>query len=355
MESLTVSTAVDGDASAWQSFALAHGDHHSYDWAWRTIIQKSFKHRPQYQIARGADGNIQAICPAFHVKSLLFGSSIISVPYVNAGGILAANAESYQAVLNSLVTLASSTGAARIELRHRAPIREGDSGSIALETKTHKVAMMMPLRKDPEELFSAFAPKLRSQIRRPSKSGVYSKISAGPSEGQHDISAFYTVFSENMRDLGTPVYPRSLFHEVLKHFGSRARVITAWFEDRPVAAGITLGFGKYVEIPWASSLRKHNALSPNMAMYWDSIKSACTDGYEFFDFGRSSPDSGTFRFKAQWGASPVPLHWYYFSRDGAIPDANPNNPKFKLLVQTWQKLPLPVANAMGPFLTRSLP
>ncbi len=138
-------------------------------------------------------------------------------------------------------------------------------------------------------------------------------------------------------------------------FSKTAKIITVQYDNRPVAAGLTIGFGNNVEVPWASALRKYNKQSPNMLLYWEMIKAACEDEYEFFDFGRSSLDAGTFKFKKQWGSEPQPLHWYYHLRRGEAPDVNPKSAKFSLLVNTWQKLPLPIANLAGPLITRHLP
>ena len=118
---------------------------------------------------------------------------------------------------------------------------------------------------------------------------------------------------------------------------------------------MTIGYGKRVEIPWASSLMQFNQFRPNTLLYWHAIKAACEDGYATFDFGRSSYDSGTYRFKEQWGCKPLPLYWYYAGGEENVPDVNPKNPKFSALVQCWKRLPVPLANAIGPWITRSLP
>ena len=156
-----------------------------------------------------------------------------------------------------------------------------------------------------------------------------------------------------MRDLGTPVFPKKLFELTLKKFGKNSKLVTCWLEDKCVAACITVKHGKNVEIPWASSLRKFNKQSPNMLMYWDAIKAACDDGAEFFDFGRATPDTGSHKFKLQWGSVTNPLYWYYIGDD--IPDISPKNPKFELMIKCWQKMPIWSTKLIGPWITRSLP
>lgn len=355
--SYRVRIAADEDGARWEEFRAASGKlnqaavHHAFDWRWRRILSRSFGHEPLYLIAEDAEGRTVGALPLFYVRSFLFGSALISVPYLNAGGLAAQSAD-VAALLEQTVNLhARERNVDYVELRCR-------GAEQALQEKyasrTHKVAMELQLAEDAEELFKSFPAKLRSQIRRPTKSGLYTRNVTGSEDYADDLRAFYSVFAENMRDLGTPVYPRRLFEETLRQFDKRARVITVWQEQRPLAAAITVRDGTGVEIPWASSLKKANKLSPNMLLYWEAIKSACHDGAASFDFGRSSEDSGTYRFKKQWGAERVPLHWYY-DRSLKVPDINPNSGRFGRAVACWRRLPVPLANALGPWLTRAIP
>ena len=350
---ISVSLASDKDEQIWSQYLEAQDiQHHAFAWPWRQIISEVFSHDAYYLIARREE-NICGILPLFHMKSMLFGAALCSIPYLNAGGALADDEEVFKALLEKARELASSLEVDYMELRHlaKSPMAE----FLELQERTHKVSMILDLKPDPEELFSAFPAKLRSQIRRPSKSGVYAEVSDEQQSELNFVNEFYTVFAENMRDLGTPVYPKSLFQAVSSHFGKQARFICAWHEDKAIAAGITISQGKSVEIPWASSLRKYNRMSPNMLLYWQAIKTACLDGNSSFDFGRSSPDAGTYRFKQQWGSVPRPLFWYYDLHKGKVPEVNPNSPKYSGLVACWRRLPLPVANLIGPWLTKSLP
>ncbi len=352
---IEISIASESDESDWEGYiASMQVEHHAFSFKWRRILQRSFGHEPIYLIARGKDANrqITGVLPLFSIHSLLFGKSLVSVPYLNAGGILASDLESFRALLTYGELVATDKGAKYLELRHRAPEPRFPK---ALSLRSHKVAMLLPLVSDPEQLFNSLPAKLRSQVRRPAKEGASARIVSGTEATNSDIDAFYAVFAENMRDLGTPVYPKRLFTEAKSAFGKRLRIITVSVNNTPAAAGITIGSEKNVEIPWASSLRKFNRASPNMLLYWEAIKSACLDGYGQFDFGRSTPDSGPYKFKAQWGAKPLPLHWYYSLDEGAVPDVNPKSGKFSTLVTCWQRLPLPIANLIGPWLTRGIP
>ena len=159
-----------------------------------------------------------------------------------------------------------------------------------------------------------------------------------------------------MRDLGTPVYSRRLFEEVLRTFPDRAQLHIVRLNGLPVAAGVTYRTPSMVQLPWASSIREYNSLCANVLLYWDAIQFAQSTGAAVFDMGRSTPNEGTFKFKAQWGAQPVPLHWeYQLTGNGELPNVSPANPKFQLAIALWQRLPLGVATRVGPMIVRAIP
>jgi hypothetical protein len=152
------------------------------------------------------------------------------------------------------------------------------------------------------------------------------------------------------------VYGRELFGEVLRTFPERARLHVVRLGTTPVAAGLTLRSRSRLEIPWASSIRDYNSLCPNHLLYWTAIQHARDSGCEVFDFGRSTPGEGTFKFKEQWGAQPVPLYWEYcLNGPSEVPNTSPDNPKYALLVNAWTRLPLPLANLIGPQIVRAIP
>ena len=369
---MQVSCAKPGDSDKshqkiWdQALQKLQADHHAFSWNWRQVLSASFGHQPYYFLAADetnpAESNQLAILPVYHFKSPLFGEALISLPYLNAGGVLANSQEACDAVLDSVSTLAKELKVSYLELRHNERVNICDleseqkivPGAID-ETRKHKVTMQLTLFSDPEELFSSFPPKLRSQIRRPTKSGLYAESLIGSEIRAKHIDEFYSVFSEHMRDLGTPVYPKSLFKNTCREFSNECRLILVRNDRRAIAVGLTVGSKSRTEILWASSLRSYNKLSPNMLLYWEAIKGAVADGYSTFDFGRSTPDSGTYRFKKQWGARKEELSWHYQLYQGQLPDVSPENPKFQFLVSCWKRLPLPLANIIGPFLTRGIP
>ncbi len=356
----SIRLAKESDQTNWQRcFKDSKEKNHSYDWRWKDIIKNVFKHEPLYLIAENEEHNIIGIFPVFHVKSLLFGSALISVPYLNGGGALFSHEvkdknKVLTLFLEKLISLSQERTVKYFELRSRLRLDSFSSLDI-LKERTHKVAMSRILAQDPESLFSSFPPKLRSQIRKPTKEGCSTISEQGHRVNPQMINHFYHVYSTNMRDLGIPVYPKELFSETLSSFGKESRLTIVYHNNQAVAAGITIGTSQTLEVLWASSLKKYKKIAPNMLLYWEIMKHAIMDGYLCIDFGRSSKDSGTFKFKEQWGATPDQLHWYYYVSEGDIPEISSQNESMSVLVTMWKYMPLPVSKLIGRYITRSLP
>ncbi|MCB1195687.1 FemAB family PEP-CTERM system-associated protein [bacterium] len=334
------------EVNAWNAYVHSNTESFAYHLAeWQTVIEDSFALRTFYLYAKQPNGAIQGVLPLVLSKSAVFGTFLTSLPFFNYGGVLADNPESRNALLAEARAIAERVKAAHVELRHVKPLYD------ELPTKTHKVRMVLSLPPTPEALWESFKSKLRSQIKRPQKENM--QVSIG---GMELLDDFYHVFSVNMRDLGTPVWTKRLFENILRMFPDKAALCVVYHRNRPAAAGYVFGHNGCMEIPSASSLKKFNQFSPNMLLYWSLLEHACKKGYAFFDFGRSSPDAGTFKFKEQWGAVPETLHWQYvLMNDGTLPEINPSNPKYALCISLWKKLPVPLANLIGPYLSRNIP
>ena len=337
--------ASPADTAAWDDFArTAPGGSFYHQLVWRRIFAREFAWDTHYLLAQGVNG-VEGILPLVRLKSRLFGDFLVSLPYVNYGGVVARNEAADRLLLASAAELAGSLGVSHLELRE---LRPRDP---AWPVRTDKVIMQSALAGSADEHWSRLPSKLRSQVRRPQKEGATTRIG-----GAELLPLFYAVFARNMRDLGTPVYGRSFFATIARELPEHMDVVIAELHGAPVAAGILLHFGGRTEIPWASSLRSANRLGVNMLMYWECLKRAISRGSTVFDFGRSTRDSGTFRFKSQWGAEPVPLYWHYWlPGGGALPRLNPSNPKYAMAIAAWQRLPLWVANGLGPHIVRNLP
>jgi FemAB-related protein (PEP-CTERM system-associated) len=312
---------------------------------WLDLIHRAFGHDTKYLVAESG-GAVRGVLPLVFFKSRLFGRFTVSVPFVNYGGVLADNEEAARALLERAIEETRRTGGTHLELRHC-----GEQMFRELAPKRHKVAMELSLASTSEQQWQALDRKLRNQVRKAEKSGLVAEEG-----GVELLPAFYDVFARNMRDLGTPVYGINFFREVLSALPDRSRVLCIRHEGRPVAASIVHWHGSRIEVPWASALREFNPLCPNVLLYWTMIQQAIGRGCTTFDFGRSTPNEGTFQFKKQWGAVPRQLVWEYWMAPGqAAPDLSPANPKFDLAVRVWQRLPVSVATALGPHIVRSIP
>jgi serine/alanine adding enzyme len=337
----------DPDIIRWDRFVMEASDSTCYHLSgWKNVIEKSFGHKTYYLFAEDGDGQIHGILPLVNLNSFLFGNFMISMPYFNYGGICADREEAAAELLDAAIDIAEKQKAAHIELRHSLPMKP------EMPSKTSKVSMRLKLTEDTDELWKSFSSKLRSQIRRPAKEGMHASLG-----GEEKLDDFYSVFAANMRDLGTPVYGKYFFRNILGEFPESTRICVVHTKaGKAVASGFLVGFKQTLEIPWASSLKSHNSYSPNMLLYWTSIKYACESGHHTFDFGRSTPGEGTFRFKEQWGSEPVQLYWNYWLRNGgAMPELNPHNPKYRLAISVWRKLPLSLTKLLGPSIVRNLP
>jgi len=313
--------------------------------AWCEVIEKSFGHKSYYLICVNENGSLGGILPLVHMKSLAFGNLMVSMPYFNYGGVCADNDTNRNHLVGEAIKIAENLGARHIEFRQEEPMNNG------FPFKSEKVSMRVHLPSSPDELWKSFSSKLRSQIKVPQKNGMRAKIG-----GIEELDNFYEVFSINMSHLGTPVYPKRFFRNILENFPTCTWICTVFSGNDPVASGFLAGFKNVLEIPWASSLRKYNRFSPNMLLYWTVLQLACEKGFTVFDFGRSTPEEGTFKFKEQWGATPSPMRWHYWLRSGdKIPEITPRNPKYRMAIELWKTLPVPVTRFLGPHIVKNIP
>jgi len=335
-----------GDESAWDAFVLARpGARSCHTLAWKRVIESALGQRTYYLLSVDRYGEVDGVMPMARLRSWLFGDFVASLPYLNYGGPCAANPTATRDLIDAATRMAQEMGVQHLEVRMETP------EDVGLTVRSTKVSMRLALPESADALWKCFPSKLRSQVKRAENESM--TVCFGRGEGE--LTAFYQVFAENMRDLGTPVYGKRFFRAVLAEIPD-SRVCCVSLRGTPVAAGLIVGFRDMLEIPWASALRRFNRLSPNMLLYWSVLKFGCERGYRVFDFGRSSPDSGTFRFKAQWDAQPVPLYWHYWVPDGkALPDLTPKNPKMQAAIRAWRHLPVAVTKVIGPRIVRNLP
>lgn len=313
---------------------------------WATVFSTALQHQP-YFIWAEREREIVGVLPLLLVSGPLFGRFLVSQPYLNTGGVLAVTPTDASLLIDRAVALAEQLDVRHLELRHERHVPHPALNA----TSTEKVHMRLALPATADELWNGFKSKLRSQLRKPLNDSRL-QVHFGRLER---LPEFYEIFCRNMRDLGTPPYSRRLFAAMLEQFGEAAEICTVTFEQRPVASGFLLHGPEVTLIPSASSLREFNATSCNLLMYWHVLQRSIARGQRVFDFGRSTPDSGTYKFKQQWGAEAFPAVWQYCSRRGSIGDARPGSGRFDHVIRIWQRLPVWLTQLIGPTIVRGIP
>jgi FemAB-related protein (PEP-CTERM system-associated) len=332
----------NGPAGEWNAFiASGPGATHCHRHEWLGVMSAAFGHETLALAVRDGNGSLSGVLPLVRVRSMLFGHYLVSLPYLNDGGPLGSD-YAVTKLAAEAVRLADESKVKLLELRSRAAL------PLDLRVSQRKITVLLDLERDPEAVFRGLPSKLRSQVRRPAREGV--EVRFGPDQ----VLPFYEVFARHMRDLGTPAMPRRFFQQIASHFGDDAWFAAAWLDGRPVAGGAGLRFGGEFEITWASSLREFNAISPNMGLYWAFIERAAAEGCSVFNFGRCTVDSGTHRFKKQWGGRDVQLHWYQHGPASLTPSPDQGG-MMSLGPRVWRHLPLRLATALGPQIVRGIP
>jgi len=332
-------------ASEWDAYVEAHPQAVNYHrWIWKKLIEDTYGHETFYLMVRGEEG-IQGVLPLVAIKSWIFGRFLVSVPFFSYGGLLASSAEAREQLLQGAVKLARELGARHIELR------QGTVCEVSWQDTTAKVTMEVTLPEDVALLWDRLSSGLRNKVRKAQRCGL--RTEWGKSDA---VDVFYTLFAKNMRDLGTPVYPRRWFENFFRLLPNETRILTVWDQAQPVAAGFVTSFRDTLELPWSASLPNSRKKYSAVLLYWSLQEWALENGYRRVDFGRCTPGSGTHEFKRHWGCHEKPLHWYYWLPNGApVPELRPANPHFHLAIGLWKHLPIGVANLLGPRIVRAIP
>jgi serine/alanine adding enzyme len=342
----TIIQIYNGEGSAWNAYVASHPHSSNYHrYGWRGVIEKSFGHHTYYLTAKNGDGDICGILPLTYMNSALFGKFLVSLPFFNYGGVLASCDETIWQLLDESRRILMETQGDYVEFRHR------EMSASGLETREHKVTMILNLEKDEDTAWKMLDAKVRNQVRKAEKSGL--QVVTGHLEL---LDGFYEVFCRNMRDLGTPVYCKDFFRNILNSFPDSTQIISIILGSKTIASGILTWFKDTLEVPWASSIRDYREMCPNNLLYWEAIKFAIRNKSSIFDFGRSTPGEGTYRFKKQWGALPYQLYWQYLLKDGEkVPELNTKNSKYELAIKVWQRLPVSLTKVLGPRIVKNIP
>ena len=342
---MVIRLATNRDRDKWNGYVLSHPDASPYHlFGWKQAVEDAYGHKGIYLMAEDA-GMLKGVLPLVYLKPLLLTGQLVSLPFCDLGGALSESTEISSLLISEAISFAKKFKAKGMELRSYTPTDETQVNGLRIMTLSHKVSMILKLEKSSEHLWDSFKSKLRSQVRKAEKNGL--QFIWGNKDQLND---FYQLFCQNMRDLGSPVHSKEWFNMILQHYDHNARLGLVYYDNKPVGGGIILTAGKNVCVSWASTLREHNKLSPNMLLYWEFLRYSADNGYDTFDFGRSTPDEGTYRFKLQWGAKPEPLYWdtIFINGKGTGPITAQTSSKREKIEQLWQKLPLPLANYLGP-------
>ncbi|HEX2117506.1 MAG TPA: FemAB family XrtA/PEP-CTERM system-associated protein [Alphaproteobacteria bacterium] len=334
----------DSTRESWERFVDAHPEATFFHRAgWKRVLERSFGHRAYFLYAAKGD-TIHGVLPLLHTKSALFGNHLSSTAFCVYGGPAADSEAALQALDDAAVKLAEKLGVGHLEYRHRTP-REV-SGWVA---KSELYATFRkPIHADPEKNMLEIPRKQRAMVRKGIKFELASTIEAEPAR-------LYPVYAESVRNLGTPVFARRYFDTLKQEFGDACEILMVTHQGRDVAGVMNFYFRDEVLPYYGGGTAAARGLAANDFMYWEVMRRACERGIRLFDFGRSKRGTGAFDFKKNWGFTPEPLHYLYrLHKSADLPDLNPLNPKFRLFIETWKRLPLPVANAIGPYIVRSL-
>ena len=341
-QALEIREAAAGDEARWNAFVHAHAHGTFFHlFGWKTVLERAFRHPTHFLLAE-SDGVVRGVLPLGHVRSLLFGNALVSTPFAVYGGVLAADDTARERLIREATALAAKLKVDHLEIRERRPVHPDWLG------KDLYVTFRKTIEPDPEANLQAIPRKQRRMVRKGIGSGLVSELDP-------EIDRFYAMYSESVRNLGTPVFSRRYFRVLQEVFGDDCEVLVVTHRGVAVAGVMNFYFRDEVLPYYGGGTDAARALAANDFMYWEVMRRACERGLRTFDFGRSKREVGSYRFKKHWGFDPEPLHYAYnLVRATAVPDVNPLNPKYRIFVETWKKLPLPLSRLLGPLLSRSL-
>lgn len=308
---------------------------------WMEVLARGLGHKPYFLYAE-QDGKIVGVLPLAHVQSLLFGNSLVSTPFCVYGGVVSDSVIVSDLLERYACELAAKLSVDYLEIRNQQPV-EGD-----WETKDLYVTFKKEISTEPEVNMLSIPRKQRAVVRKAINLELKSEI-------DHDLDRFYQAYSESVRNLGTPVFSKKYFRVLKEVFESQCGILTITKDGKLVASVLSFYFRDEVLPYYGGGVAAARVLKGNDFMYWELMRRSGEQGVRLFDFGRSKKGAGSYSFKKNWGFDPVPLHYrYHLVKTTSVPDINPMNPKYQLFIKIWRKLPLEVANFIGPYIARNL-
>lgn len=342
---MEIRTLPNEDCKQWDDFVLTTRQGSLFHtFAWKRILEQTFAYDSVF-LAAYDEGKICGILPIFVVPKPLKGHVMVSVPFGVYGGVVAESSEAIQVLLNAAKNLALEKGVDSLEFRQMEKLDE------ALPAKDLYFTFVREIFEGEEKNLSAIPRKQRRMIRQGISHGLQSRVG-----GAELLKEFYFVYSSSLRNLGTPAFPFRYFEHLFQELGEQCKILSVMYEDKVVAAVLTFFWQDQVMPYYGGGLPEYQRYAIYDFMYWELMRFGWEHGYKVFDFGRSKRDTGPFHFKRHWGFEPQALPYQYFlPKGGAIPNVSPSNPKFQPFIAVWKRLPLVVANFLGPRVIRYLP
>jgi serine/alanine adding enzyme len=330
----------------WDEFVLGREEStYCHLAGWRDVLVRSYG-LPCFFLQLQDRGKLRAVLPLVHLKGPIAPNRLVSIPFLDHGGILSEVDELTEQLVDFATDLARRLGAKGLDLR--APLL----GAYSPADEDSRYSFVLPLPDSEKELWKAVGPKVRNQVRKSEKAGLYSKVVTA-----EQLPEFFRIFSRNMRDLGSPTHSIAFFRNLLQVMSKQCRLYLTYDKNEcPVAGGIAFSFRNTVTVPWASSLRSRRSDCPNHSLYWRVLRDSQIQGARVFDFGRSSQGTGTYQFKKQWGTEIHPLRWTFLDNH-----RNPEKDYYlkprrnSIVVSIWRRLPLSTTVWLGPLIRQQLP
>lgn len=330
------------DHARWDAYVLAHPDATFFHRApWQGVIEQAFGHRTHYLFAE-QEGRIVGVLPLVQIKSRLFGHSLSSLPFCAYGGIVANDKNIFTALDEAAQNLARKLKVGALEYRN---LHAQHSN---WPSKDLYVTFRKNIEPEVEANMNAIPRKQRAMVRKGIKAGLIGEIDA-------DTRRFFQAYSASVHRLGTPVFSRQYFRLLKDAFGNDCEVLTITLDGKVISSVLSFYFRDEVLPYYGGGVDAARAVAGNDFMYWELMRRACERGLKVFDFGRSKCGTGSYDFKKNWGFEAAPLHYEYFLvTDREVPEINPLNPKYSLFIKAWKRMPLALANIVGPHIVKNL-
>lgn len=335
---MTIELLKQKDENKWDDFVSRHPDATFYHQiGYKKVIEKTFGHQSYYLIAKEKN-KISAVLPLFRIKSRLLPSCLVSLPFTGYGGVLAENEQAKNLLLEKAKEIYQKEKLAYLMLR-----------KIIFQTAPERATLILNLVKNKEKMWQQMGGKTRNLIRKAEKFDLKIKT------GLNELNVFYRLWSANRRDLGTPALPKKFFKNLAAQFPEKINYLVVYQKQKPLAGMLLVGFRETMEALYAGSIKKGRKYNANMFLYWQAILFAAQKGAEKFDFSPSPTKAPYFQFKKQFQGKMVAVEYETYGSQQFNPTQLKQNRKYDLLSAVWRKIPLPLANFLGPLIAKNIP